>query len=122
MAFKGFYVDEVNKLCPLCSTHFDDNSTLNLRDMMTIFIPWLKECRDIAKYHVKDPYPHHPNESRAEAFWRTGLSGHASGFRPADPASAQYYRAVEQNMILLLSDKGSLRLTLTLIIDSRQMQ
>lgn len=91
MVFKGIYVDEVSKLSPLCSTHFDDNGTLNLRDMMTIFVPWFKECRDIAKYHVKDPYP-------------------------------QYYRAVEQNMILLLSDKGSLRLILTLIIDSRQMQ
>lgn len=97
-------------------------TALNLRDIMTIFIPWFKECRDIAKYHLKDPYPHRPNGSRAEAFWRTGLSDHASGFRPADPAYAQYYRAVEQNMILLLSDKGSLRLILTLIIDSRQMQ
>lgn len=47
----------------------------------------------MAKYHVKDPYPHHPNESRTEAFWRTDLSDRAIGFRPA--AYAQYYRAVE---------------------------
>lgn len=27
LLFKGIYVDEVSKLSPLCSTHFDDNST-----------------------------------------------------------------------------------------------
>ena len=100
VTLKGICVNEVSKLSPLSSTHFHDNSILNSRDTMTIFIPWVEECRNISKYHVKDPYPHRPNESRTEAFWQTGLSDRASGFRPANLTYTQYYRA-EQNMALL---------------------